>query len=79
MPYETALIVLAVLGGAFAIGAVLLIKVTRRRQATRTGADSDVVPANPMTQQQARTIARRYAVGLAVALICLLMLIALAR
>ena len=59
MPYETALIVLAVLGGAFAIGAVLLIKVTRRRQATRTGADSDVVPANPMTQDNRREIGTR--------------------
>ncbi len=54
------LIALPVLGALAAVGCLLLIKVTRRRQATRSGESSEVVPANPMSREQAKTITRRY-------------------
>lgn len=54
------LIALPVLGALAAVGCLLLIKVTRRRQATRSGESSEVVPANPMSREQAKTIPRRY-------------------
>ena len=69
------LIALPVLGALAAVGCLLLIKVTRRRQATRSGESSEDVPANPMSREQAKTITRRYALASALVLIGLLILL----
>ena len=69
------LIAQPVLGALAAVGCLLLIKVTRRRQATRSGESSEVVPANPMSREQAKTITRRYALASALVLIGLLILL----
>jgi hypothetical protein len=49
----------------FAAGAVLAIKIQRRRQATRDG-QSHMVPADPLSAQDARKMWRRYAAVAAV-------------
>ena len=49
----------------FAVGAVLAIKILRRRQATRDG-QSQMVPADPLSAQDARKMWRRYAAVTAV-------------
>ncbi|WP_348675738.1 hypothetical protein [uncultured Abyssibacter sp.] len=67
------LLVLPVLGALIAVGCLLLIKITRRRQATRSGNSSDVVPANPMSAEQARMITRRYAIAVGIVLVALIL------
>ncbi len=49
-----------ILMGLLAVGAVLFIKITRRRQAMRDRAFTDAVPAKPLSQHDARRMARRY-------------------
>jgi hypothetical protein len=52
--------------GLAAVGAVLFIKITRRRQATRAGQLGGAVPANPLSAADARRMRRRYGVAAAV-------------
>lgn len=54
-----------VLLGLAAAGAVLFIKITRRRQATRSGQFGGAVPARPMSAAHARRLSRRYAAAAA--------------
>ena len=56
-------IALAVIGGLISVGAVLAIKITRRRQATHGEVSEALdtgVPAQPMTQAHARYQWRNY-------------------
>lgn len=55
-----------VLMGLAAVGAVLLIKITRRRQATRSGQLGGTVPANPLSATDARRMSHRYGVAAAI-------------
>jgi hypothetical protein len=54
-------LVLPVLMALVAVGAVLSIKVARRRQATRTGTLKGPVPAKPLSAADARRMGRNYA------------------
>lgn len=49
-----------VLLAVLAAGAVLLIKIARRRQATRAGRFGGAVPARPMSAEHAARLSRRY-------------------
>lgn len=60
--------------GFLAVGALLGIKIARRRQATRGGTFGGAVPARPLSASDARSMARRYVAAggiLAVALAAL--------
>lgn len=66
------LIAWPLLTGLLAIGSVLLIKIARRRQATRDG-QSATVPALPLSSEDARRMLRRYLWGAALALLVLVL------
>lgn len=55
-----------ILMGLAAVGALLFIKIARRRQATSTGHLGGTVPANPLSHADARKMSRRYGVAAAV-------------
>lgn len=51
------------LAAVLAVGALLLIKIVRHRQAAKDARRLDAVPAQPMSRDQARTLIRRYLYG----------------
>jgi hypothetical protein len=63
-----------VLMGLAAVGAVLWIKITRRRQATQSGPFGGAVPANPLSAADARRMSRRY--GMVAGVLVLLIVLA---
>jgi hypothetical protein len=72
------MIAMPVLMGLVAIGAVLAIKITRRRQASGHATDdvATAVPATPMSSQHANRLWRRYGAGAGAILIALAVLAA---
>lgn len=77
-------IAIIVVAGLLSIGAVLLIKITRRRQAARGISDAALptgVPTRPMSRAHANRLLRRYLWSVAAVLILLLVgvLMVLAR
>jgi hypothetical protein len=52
----------AILMALLAVGALLMIKIARRREATRTGAFGGTVPAKPLSAQDAQRMTTRYAI-----------------
>lgn len=80
--YVVMQIAVLVVGALLAVGAVLLIKITRRRQATRGDSDPSLptgVPARPMSQAHADRLLRRYvwSAGAVLALVLMAMLVVL--
>ncbi|MEN8821253.1 MAG: hypothetical protein ABF271_09120 [Abyssibacter sp.] len=75
------LVALPTLGALVAVGALLAIKVRRRRDAASDPQPSNVVPAKPMSQTQAHRLLRRYlwAVAAVLALLGLFLLAVAAR
>lgn len=67
------LVALPIVMAVVAAGAVLAIKVTRRRQATRSGDLGGTVPANPLSAADARQMLWRY--GLTAALIAAVLVV----
>lgn len=68
-------IAMAVIGALLAVGAVLLIKITRRRQGSRGVSDPNLqtgVPTRPMSKTHADRLLRRYAWSAAAVLAVLL-------
>lgn len=65
-------IALPMLGGLFAVGAVLAIKIARRRQAPAPHPIDEMVPARPMSADHAARLVRRYSIAAAVAVVGLL-------
>lgn len=68
-----------VLMGLGAAGAVLFIKIARRRQATRRGQLGGAVPARPLSAGDARRMRRRYGVTAAMVIGVLLAVAAAER
>ena len=67
------MIATAVIAAVAAAGIVLLIKIERRREATRVGALGGDVPALPLSRTDARRMLRRYLTAVAVivaAIVC---------
>lgn len=65
------IIAIGVLGAMVAVGAVLLIKISRRRHASRAPRQPTLdtgVPGNPMSRQHAERLQRHYVQAFAVVL-----------
>lgn len=67
------LVAIPVIGALAAVGAVLAIKISRRRQQGAAYGRGTAVPVTPMSRERAAALIRRYGIGVGLVLALLLL------